>query len=487
MTPLTLSATEALAKLKAKELSSVELTKAVLARMEARKHLNAFITPTPEKALEMAAASDKRIASGTAGPLEGLPMGVKDLFCTEGILTTAGSHILDGFKPAYESFVTKKLWGAGAVNVGKLNMDEFAMGGSGERSYYGPTLNPWDESRVPGGSSSGSAAAVADYQVFGATGSDTGGSIRQPASFTGTVGIKPTYGRCSRWGMAAFASSLDQAGIFARTVTDTALMLETIMGHDPMDSTSAAMDVPALSTTLKDGTVKGLKIGLPKEFFIEGLDPRVKAKIMESVKRFEAEGAEVVEVSIPSTPYAVACYYIIAPAEAASNLSRYDGMRFGLRVEGSNLIDTYIKTRTAGFGEEVKRRIMVGNYVLSSGYYDAYYTKAQRVRGMIIKEFDDAFKKVDVIMAPVAPSVAFKIGSKTNDPVAMYLEDAFTIPVSMAGLPTISVPAGTVDEDGKYLPVGLQIIGKRWDEQGILQAAWLHEQMAKVPNMLKAV
>ncbi|HEX2859472.1 MAG TPA: Asp-tRNA(Asn)/Glu-tRNA(Gln) amidotransferase subunit GatA [Alphaproteobacteria bacterium] len=473
---LQLTATEALKKLANKEVSSVELTQATLSRIEKRKHLNAFITVTAEHALKQAAEADKKIAAGEKGALLGLPLGVKDLFCTEGILTTAASHILDGFKPTYESTVTAKLWQAGAVGVGKLNMDEFAMGGSGETSYYGATKNPWDESLVPGGSSSGSAAAVADYQCFGATGSDTGGSIRQPAAYTGLVGIKPTYGRCSRWGMVAFASSLDQAGMFARTVEDAALMLHTMSGHDAKDSTSANLPVPNWSEGLKTLSLKGLKIGLPKEYFIEGLNPAIKQLVMDAVKRFEAEGAEVVDISLPHTAAAPSTYYIVAPAEASSNLSRYDGMRFGLRVEGKNLMETYTNTRTAGFGAEVKRRIMVGNYTLSSGYYDAYYTKAMKVRSLIARDFDEAFKKVDVIFSPTAPTPAFKIGEKTADPVAMYLNDVFTIPTSMAGLPGLSVGAGLVDG----LPVGLQIIGKRFDEGKILQVAYAHEQLAKL-------
>ncbi|MFZ2619540.1 MAG: Asp-tRNA(Asn)/Glu-tRNA(Gln) amidotransferase subunit GatA, partial [Alphaproteobacteria bacterium] len=484
---LTLTATQALAKLAAGEVSSVELTKATLARMEARKSLNAYITMTPEHALAMAEASDKRRKAGTIGALEGLPIAIKDLFCTKDILTTAASHILDGFKPAYESTVTSKLWAAGAINLGKTNMDEFAMGGSGQTSYYGPARNPWDEERVPGGSSSGSAAAVADFQCYAATGSDTGGSIRQPAAFTGLVGMKPTYGRCSRLGMVAFASSLDQAGMFARTVEDVARTMEVISGHDAHDSTSAKLEVPAWTASLGKLNLKGLRIGLPKEYFIEGLNPAIKAKVLDAAKRFEAEGAIVKEISLPHSEYGPATYYIVAPAEAASNLARYDGMRFGLRVEGKNLLETYINTRTAGFGDEVKRRIMIGNYTLSSGYYDAYYTKAQQVRALIARDFAQAFEQVDVIFAPTAPNPPFKIGELMNDPVAMYLEDVFTIPTSLAGLPGISVPAGTIAHEGKQLPVGLQIIGKRWDEQTILQVAFAHEQLAGVgqPNFVK--
>ncbi len=475
---LTLTATQALEKLRSKEISATELTQASLARLEARKGLNAALTITAESALAQAQAADAAIAKGeTAGkPLLGLPVGVKDLFCTQGIRTTAASKMLENFVPAYESTVTAKLWAAGAVNVAKLNMDEYAMGGSGENSAFGPTKNPWDEARVPGGSSSGSAAAVADYQCFAATGSDTGGSIRQPAAFTGTVGIKPTYGRCSRWGMVAFASSLDQAGVFGRTVADAALMLHTIAGHDPKDSTSAPLEVPNWPQTLGQLNIKGLRIGLPKEYFIEGLNPEIRTAVLGAAKAFEAQGAEIVEISLPSTPYAVAAYYIVAPAEAASNLARYDGMRYGLRVEGKNLVETYTNSRTAGFGDEVKRRIMVGNYALSSGYYDAYYTKAMQARTLIANEFAAAFEKVDVLFCPTAPSLPFKIGAKANDPVSLYLEDAFTIPASMAGLPGISVPCAMGAEEGTALPIGLQILGPRWGEEKILQVAhaWEH-------------
>lgn len=476
---LTLTATQALAKMAAGEVTSVELTKAVLARMEARnKSINAYITITAEHALKQAEASDKRRKEGKAGLLEGLPLGIKDLYCTDGILTTAASKILSNFVPPYESTVTRKLWEAGAVCVGKLNMDEFAMGGSGENSAFGATRNPWDESRIPGGSSSGSSASVADYQCFGATGSDTGGSIRQPASMCGVVGIKPTYGRCSRWGMVAFASSLDQAGIFARSVEDAALQLQVIAGHDPLDSTSAQLEVPNWTADLNNLDVKKLRIGLPKEYFIDGMDERVRKVIMDAVQRFKDAGAEVKEISLPTTKYALAAYYIVAPAEAASNLARYDGMRYGLRVEGKNLIETYINSRSAGFGEEPKRRIMVGNYVLSSGYYDAYYQKAMQVRTLLAREFANAFKEVDVIMTPTAPNPPFKLGEKNDDPVALYLEDAFTVTVNMAGLPGISVPAGLVEDRGAMLPVGLQIIGPQWEEGRILQVAHAHEKMA---------
>jgi len=474
---LTFSATQALAKLRNKEISATELTTASLARAKAIAPLNAFLEVTEARALEQAAAADAAYAKNEAGALAGLPLGIKDLFCTSGIRTTAASKMLEPFVPAYESTVTSKLWQAGAVCLGKLNMDEFAMGGSGENSAFGATRNPWDATRVPGGSSSGSAAAVAAYAGFGATGSDTGGSIRQPASFTGTIGIKPTYGRCSRFGMVAFASSLDQAGIFARTTEDAALLLQTIAGHDANDSTSAPIAVPNWVGDLKNISLKGLKIGLPKEYFIDALNPVIKEAVMSAAKRMQAEGAELREVSLPTTPYAVAAYYIVAPAEAASNLARYDGMRYGLRVEGKGLIETYINSRTAGFGNEVKRRIMVGNYALSSGYYDAYYTKAMQVRTLIANEFDAVFKQVDVLFCPTAPSLPFKIGAKANDPVSLYLEDAFTIPASMAGLPRFSVPCATASEDGTTLPIGLQMIRPRWAEGKLLQLAHAWETL----------
>lgn len=475
---LTLTATQALAKLHAKEVSSLELTEAHLARIEARKHLNTFITVNADGARATAKAADTAIASGNAKTLTGLPLAVKDLFCTNGLRTTAASKFLGNFVPAYESTVTQKLWDAGAVNLGKLNMDEFAMGGSGENSGFGPTRNPWDDSLVPGGSSSGSAAAVADYQCYAATGSDTGGSIRQPAAFTGLVGIKPTYGRCSRWGMVAFASSLDQAGFLTRSTEDAALLMEVIAGHDPKDSTSSPQAVPAWRESLGKLNLKGLRIGLPKEYFIEGLDPKIRALVEAATRQFEGEGAIIKQISLPHTQYAPAAYYIVAPAEAASNLARYDGIRYGVRQEGKNLVETYLKSRTAGFGAEVKRRIMIGNYALSSGYYDAFYTKAMQIRTLISQDFDKAFNDVDVIFAPTAPTAAFKLGAKSNDPVAMYLGDVFTIPTSLAGLPGMSVNVGTVEENGIRLPVGLQLIGPRWNETVILQVAYAWEQMA---------
>ncbi len=475
---LQLTATQALAKLHAKEVSSLELTEAHLARIEARKHINAYITLNPEGARAAAKAADAAIAAGNIQPLTGLPLGIKDLFCTNGIRTTAASKFLDNFVPAYESTVTQKLWDAGAVNLGKLNMDEFAMGGSGENSGYGPARNPWNDTLVPGGSSSGSAAAVADYQCYAATGSDTGGSIRQPAAFTGLVGIKPTYGRCSRWGMVAFASSLDQAGVITRSTEDAALLMEIISGHDPKDSTSSPQAVPAWRESLGKLNLKGLRIGLPKEYFIDGLDPKIRTLIEAATRQFEGEGAIIKQISLPHTQYAPAAYYIVAPAEAASNLARYDGIRYGVRKEGKNLVETYLKSRTEGFGAEVKRRIMIGNYALSSGYYDAFYTKAMQIRTLISRDFDKAFEEVDVIFAPTAPTAAFPIGAKSNDPVAMYLGDVFTIPTSLAGLPGMSVNVGTIEENGTRLPVGLQLIGARWNETVILQVAHAWEQMA---------
>lgn len=474
MSLITLGLKEAADKLKKREISSTELTKACLERINTRNGLlNAFITTTEASALEMAKASDQRLKEGNARLIEGVPLGIKDLFCTKGVETTAASHILQGFVPPYESTVTTNLWKAGGVMVGKTNMDEFAMGSSNETSYFGPVRNPWDPERTPGGSSGGSSAAVADYMVPGATGSDTGGSIRQPAALTGIVGIKPTYGRCSRYGMVAFASSLDQAGVFTRNVEDAALMLRAMSGFDEKDSTSVDRPVENYDEHLSELNIKGLKIGLPKEYFIKELNAETRALIDQAVARFTKEGAEVVEVSLPHTAYAVPTYYIIAPAEAASNLARYDGMRYGLRIEGNNLAETYIKTRSEGFGWEVKRRIMIGNYTLSSGYYDAYYIKAQKVRTLIAQDFAKAFEKVDVLFTPTAPTPAFKLGEKVDDPILMYLNDIFTVAASLAGLPGVSVPAGLVNG----LPVGLQVIGKPFAEQQILQVAWHHERM----------
>jgi aspartyl-tRNA(Asn)/glutamyl-tRNA(Gln) amidotransferase subunit A len=463
LTSLTLKA--ALDGLKAKTFSSVELTQAHVAAVEAARALNAFVLETPEKALEMAKASDARRAAGQAGPLDGAPLGIKDLFCTEGVRSTAGSKIIGEFTPTYESTVTANLWRDGAVMLGKLNMDEFAMGSSNETSAWGPVVNPWraqggNAQLTPGGSSGGSAAAVAAELCLGATATDTGGSIRQPASFTGTVGIKPTYGRVSRWGIVAFASSLDQAGPMARTVEDTAILLKSMSGHDPKDSTSLPVETPDFPAFVGK-SVKGLRVGVPKEYRVDGMPPEIEKLWEQGIAWLKEAGCEIVEVSLPHTKYALPAYYIVAPAEASSNLARFDGMRYGLRVEGANLTETYEKTRAEGFGAEVKRRILIGTYVLSAGYYDAYYLKALKVRRRIADDFDQAFEKVDALLTPTAPSAAFSLGDKSDDPVAMYLNDIFTVTVNLAGLPGMSVPAG-VDANG--LPLGLQLIGRALDE-----------------------
>ncbi len=465
--------------LRRKEFSARELTEAHVSAVEGARPLNAFITETPEQALRMAAAADERFARGEGGLLEGLPVAIKDLFCTKGVLTTAGSHILDGFVPPYESTVTRKLWEAGAVCLGKTNLDEFAMGSSNMTSHYGGVRNPWtrpgdNKDLVPGGSSGGSAAAVAARVALAATGTDTGGSIRQPAAFCGIVGMKPTYGRCSRWGVVAFASSLDQAGSFGRTVGDAALLLQAMAGHDPMDSTSADLEVPDWPGTLT-GDVRGLRIGLPKEYRVEGMPAEIDRAWRQGADWLRAGGAEIVEVSLPHTRYALPTYYIIAPAEASSNLARYDGMRYGLRVEGRNLQETYKKTRGEGFGAEVRRRVMIGTYVLSAGYYDAYYVKAQKVRRRIADDFAQAFERCDAILTPTAPSAAFRAGDKMDDPVAMYLNDVFTVPTSLAGLPGISVPAGLSAEG---LPLGLQVVGRPWDEATVFRVGRALEEAA---------
>jgi aspartyl-tRNA(Asn)/glutamyl-tRNA(Gln) amidotransferase subunit A len=426
----------------------------------------------------MAAASDARLAKGEGRALDGIPLAIKDLFCTKGVLTTASSHILDGFTPPYESTVTEKLWAAGAVMLGKTNMDEFAMGSSTTSSYYGPTENPWrrqgdNRPLVPGGSSGGSAAAVAAHAALGATGTDTGGSIRQPASFCGIVGLKPTYGRCSRWGVVAFASSLDHPGPMTRTVRDAAMMLGAMAGHDPRDSTSAPLPVPDYEAALT-GDIRGLKIGIPKEYRIDGMAAEIEGLWQAGIAWLKDAGAEPVEISLPMTKYALPAYYVIAPAEASSNLARYDGVKFGLRVEGDSLDDMYEKTRAAGFGAEVRRRVLIGTYVLSAGYYDAYYLKAQRVRTLIARDFAAALERCDCILAPTAPSAAFAIGEKADDPVAMYLNDVFTVPADLAGLPAISVPAGLSDG----LPLGLQIIGRAFDEAMVLRVGQVLETAA---------
>ena len=478
LTKLTLKA--ALDGLKSKAFSAVEITKAHVAAVEGARPLNAFVLETPEKALEMAAASDARIASGDAGPLEGAPLGIKDLFCTQGVRSTAASKILGNFIPQYESTVTANLFGDGAVMLGKLNMDEFAMGSSNETSAFGNVVNPWksasggNRALTPGGSSGGSAAAVAADICLGATATDTGGSIRQPAAFTGTVGIKPTYGRCSRWGVVAFASSLDQAGPIAKTVEDAAILLTSMAGHDPKDSTSLDVEVPDWTASVGK-SVKGLRVGVPKEYRVDGMPAEIEKLWQDGIDWLKEAGAEIVEVSLPHTKYALPAYYIVAPAEASSNLARYDGMRYGLRGEGKSLTDVYETTRAEGFGDEVKRRILIGTYVLSAGYYDAYYLKAQKVRRRIAEDFDNAWRTCDVLLTPTAPSAAFALGERNADPIAMYLNDVFTVTTNLAGLPSISVPAGL---DAGGLPLGLQIIGKALDEATVFAAAGALEKAA---------
>ncbi len=467
-----LTVAEAAEGLAAGEYSAVELAAAHLQAMTDGRHLNAFVTETPEVALGRAAEADARRAAGqTVGPMDGIPIAVKDLFCTEGVLTTAGSHILDGFTPPYESTVTAKLRRAGAVMLGKTNMDEFAMGSANVTSYYGPAKNPWKgadgKDLVPGGSSGGSAAAVAARFCLGATGTDTGGSIRQPAAFCGVVGLKPTYGRCSRWGIVAFASSLDQAGPLTRSVRDAAIMLGAMAGHDPKDSTSAPIEVPDFQAALS-GDIRGLRVGIPAEYRVDGMPGEIEDLWSRGVEWMRGLGAEAVDVSLPHTRYALPAYYIVNPAEASSNLARYDGVRYGLRVPGETLDEMYEKTRGAGFGAEVRRRVLIGTYVLSAGYYDAYYLKAQKVRTLIAGDFAKAFEKADVLLTPTAPSAAFPIGEKMDDPIAMYLNDVFTVPASLTGLPAVSVPAG-LSADG--LPLGLHVIGRPFDEETVLRAA----------------
>ncbi|HWA01969.1 MAG TPA: Asp-tRNA(Asn)/Glu-tRNA(Gln) amidotransferase subunit GatA [Rhizomicrobium sp.] len=465
---------------RARKVSAVELTVALIRAMEAARPLNAFVTETPERALQMARASDARIAAGEGGPLEGLPLAIKDLFCTSGVRTTAGSNILSNFVPPYESTVTRNLWSAGAVMLGKTNMDEFAMGSSNENSHFGPVANPWrsrnsNATLVPGGSSGGSAAAVAARACLAATGTDTGGSIRQPAALAGIVGFKPTYGRCSRYGIVAFASSLDQAGPMTRTVRDAALMLRVMAGTDERDSTSVDVPVPDYEAGLEDG-VKGLRVGIPREYRLDGMMPEIGELWERGAEWLRSQGAEIVEVSLPHTKYALPAYYIVAPAEASSNLARYDGVRFGRRAaQVHDIVQLYERSRAEGFGPEVQRRILIGTYVLSSGYYDAYYLKAQKVRSLIARDFTEAYKRCDVLLTPATPGPAFEIGAKTNDPVAMYLNDVFTVTVNLAGLPAIAVPAG-LTADG--LPLGLQIIGKAFDEATVLRAARAVEQAA---------
>ena len=484
MTDLTrLTIAEAREKLSAGEIKAVELTDAYLSAIEAANPaINAYIAVTPDKAREMAKASDGRIAAGKAGSLEGIPLGIKDLFATEGVHTQAASHILDGFKPKYESTVTQNLWNDGAVMLGKLNMDEFAMGSSNETSYYGAVKNPWrakgsNADLVPGGSSGGSAAAVAAFLCAGATATDTGGSIRQPAAFTGTVGIKPTYGRCSRWGVVAFASSLDQAGPIARDVRDAAILLKSMASVDAKDTTSVDLPVPDYEASLGQ-SLKGMRIGIPREYRVDGMPEEIEALWQQGIAWLKDAGADVVDISLPHTKYALPAYYIVAPAEASSNLARYDGVRYGLRVDGKDIVDMYEKTRAAGFGTEVKRRIMIGTYVLSAGYYDAYYLQAQKVRTLIKRDFELAFNAgVDAILTPATPSSAFGIADEdlASDPVKMYLNDIFTVTVNMAGLPGLSVPAGL---DHKGLPLGLQLIGKPFEEETLFKTAHVIEKAA---------
>jgi len=465
---------EVSADLKAKKVSSVELTKSVMDHLErVEPKVQSFITVTREGALKQAAEADKRLASGKdITVLTGVPLGIKDLLCTKGVRTTCGSRMLENFVPPYNATVVEKLNAAGSIMVGKTNMDEYAMGSSTETSFYKKTKNPWNLNCVPGGSSGGSAACVSADQAFASLGSDTGGSIRQPAALCGIVGLKPTYGRVSRYGLIAFASSLDQIGPFAKDVEDCAIMMGAIAGHDPKDSTSADLSVPDYITEMKK-SVKGLKIGIPKEFFPDGLNKEVSDAVKKAIEDLKKQGAEIHEVSLPASPYGLAAYYVLAPSEASSNLARYDGVRYGLRVPGENIVEMYSKTRAAGFGPEVKRRIMLGTYALSSGYYDAYYLKALKVRRLIKQDYDKAFEKVDVIATPTAPNPAFRFGEKTGDPLSMYLEDVFTVSINITGLPGLSVPCG-ISKSG--LPIGLQLIGKAFDEATLLRTAYAYEQ-----------
>jgi len=479
LTSLTLG--EARDGLRSKRFSAVELADAHLAAMEAARALNAYVLETPDAARAMASAADARLAAGEARPLEGIPLGVKDLFATRDVRTTACSRILGEFAPPYESTVTANLWRDGAVMLGKLNNDEFAMGSSNESSRFGPVVNPWrrrgaNEALVPGGSSGGSAAAVAARLCIGATATDTGGSIRQPASFTGTVGIKPTYGRCSRWGIIAYASSLDQAGPIARTVRDSAILLRSMAGHDPKDTTSVDRPVPDYEAAV-GRSVKGLRIGVPKEYRIDGMAPEMEMLWEQGVSWFKAAGAEIVEVSLPHTKYALPAYYIVAPAEASSNLARYDGVRYGLRVPGRDVVDMYQRTRAEGFGKEVRRRVMIGTYVLSAGYYDAYYLRAQKVRTLIRRDFEACFVQgVNAILTPATPSPAFGIGEQgQTDPIEMYLNDVFTVTVNMAGLPGMAVPAGLSPQG---LPLALQLIGRPFDEEALFSLGQVIEGAA---------
>ena len=477
--PTDLSLAAARDLLAAGKLSSRELVEAHIEAMEKHRALNAFITETPERALAMAAASDRRLRAGEGGRLEGIPLAVKDLFCTAGVQTTAASRILEGFRPFYESTVTAKLFQEGAALLGKTNLDEFAMGSSNLASAFGPAVSPWrargdDRARVPGGSSGGSAVAVAARMAPAAIGTDTGGSIRQPAAFTGLVGMKPSYGRCSRWGIVAFASSLDQAGPMARSVADAAILLTAMAGHDGKDSTSADLPVPDFEADL-DGGAGGLTIGIPAQYRVDGMPAEIETLWQRGMDWLRQQGARVAEIDLPHTRYALPAYYIVAPAEASSNLARYDGVRYGLRVEADDLTVMYERTRAAGFGSEVKRRVLIGTYVLSAGYYDAYYLKAQKVRTLIADDFRRAFEQVDAILTPTAPSPAFTADAPPGDPVAMYLNDVFTVPASLAGLPACQVPAGLSAEG---LPLGLQLIGRPFDEATVLRLARALEEAA---------
>ncbi len=461
------------------DFTAVELTEAALSAAERGRPLNSLITETPDLARAQAQASDARRAKGEAGRLDGIPLAIKDLYCTKGVLTTAGSHILDNFVPPYESTVTAQLFAEGAVMIGKANLDQFGMGGSNENSHFGAAVNPWrrqgDQTRlVPGGSSGGSAAAVAAGIALGSTATDTGGSIRQPAAFNGVTGLKPTYGRCSRWGIIAFASSLDQAGPIARDVRDCAIMLGAMAGHDPKDSTSVDQPVPDYEAGLEDG-IKGLRIGVPREYRVDGMPAEIEKLWADGIAWARDAGAEIVDISLPHTKHALATYYIVAPAEASSNLARYDGVRYGLRVPGRDLTELYENTRAEGFGPEVQRRILIGTYVLSAGYYDAYYLKAQKVRTLILRDFEQAFGRVDAILAPTTPGAAYGLGEKANDPVAMYLGDVFTVPLNLAGLPGMSLPAGLSAEG---LPLGLQVIGRAFDEGTVLKVGRALEKAA---------
>ena len=488
---LDLSLAQARAALRGRTFSARELTAAYLAAIDQlNPKLNAYLLVTPDAALAQAEAADTALARGEAGPLAGIPLAIKDLFCTKGVRTTAASKILGNFIPPYESTVTANLLRDGAVFLGKANLDEFAMGSSNMTSAFGAVANPWtrrsdNRPLVPGGSSGGSAAAVAAHLALGATATDTGGSIRQPASFCGIVGIKPTYGRCSRWGVVAFASSLDQAGPLARTVEDAAILLGSMAGHDPKDSTSANVAVPDFAAACARG-VKGLRIGVPREYRSDGMPPEIETLWAQGQQWLREQGATIVDVSLPHTKYALATYYIVAPAEASSNLSRYDGVRYGLRVEGGDLGELYENTRAEGFGAEVKRRVLIGTYVLSAGYYDAYYLKAQKVRALILKDFTDAFQHCDALLTPTAPSAAFGQGEKMDDPVTMYLNDVFTVPANMAGTPGLSVPAGV---DAQGLPLGLQVLGRPFDEDTVFAVGAAIERAAgfsAVPSILAA-